>query len=108
MAKDPGALSALRVSRPYGTYKITDGLAPAVRRSKLVPDLQKFLRNLDECSSNANTRIFLTSEWANKHEKDLRKMYVRDTAFHLATDNLYMGNKTRQVFSSLEKGRHSV
>ena len=60
-------MPSFEVFRPYGTYKITDGLGPAVRRSRLVKDLQKykFLINLDECSSNANTRIFLTSEWAN-------------------------------------------
>ena len=79
MARDPGALSALKMSRPCGTYKMTDGLALALR-SKLVHDLQryKYSINIDECTSNANKRIFtvLVSYYSEEEEKVIVQHYL--------------------------------
>ena len=101
MARDPGALSSLRMSRPCGTYKMTDGLAQALR-SKLVHDLQryKFSINLDECTSNANKRILtvLVSYYSEEEEKVIVQHY-------LSTDLIFVNAESvfRAVAESFER-----
>ena len=87
MNRDPDALSVLQMSRQSGTYKMTDGLAPALRQ-KLVHDLRqyKFSINLDVCSNNENKRVLtvLASYYSEEAERVIVQHY-RSTEVKSAT-----------------------
>ena len=92
MARDSAALNALHMSRPCGTYKLTDGLAPALKK-KLVFDLQRyaFSINLDECTSNANKRVLtvLVSYYSEEAERVVVQHYVSVEMIYVNAQSVY-------------------
>ena len=92
LARDPGALSALKMSRPCGTYKMTDGLAPALKK-KLIYDLQRypFSINLDECTNNANKRILtiLVSYYSEEEERVIVQHYASTELIFVNAESVF-------------------
>ena len=78
MARDPVALNRIKMERTCATYKMTEGLHPALKE-KLIRDLQfcPFSIYLDECSNNANNRILtiLVAYYSEEEEKVVVRHY---------------------------------
>lgn len=99
VGRDSSVLGSLHLSRSSATYKLTDGLAPALK-TKLIFDLRhsRFSINLDECSNNAHKRILtvLVQYYSDDEDKVVCKHYFSaellyvnaTTVFKCVTGNL--------------------
>ena len=92
MARDPHALSRIQMERTCATYKITEGLHPALKE-KLVHDLQRypFSINLDECTNNANNRMLtiLVSYYSEEDEKVVVRHYDSIQLVHVNAKSVH-------------------